>query len=65
VLFYPLGVASGQGSAVSGEASPEARFFRVVLLTILCTGLLVAAVGVVQQFTWNGKILWFFVPYDW
>jgi len=58
VLLYPFGAAGGQPGA-------EERFFRLVLLMILCTGLFVAALGVVQQFTWNGKILWFFVPYNW
>lgn len=65
VLFYPLSVANDQQSAVEKRTSPEGRFFRRVLLTILWSGLFVAVLGVVQQFTWNGKILWFFVPYDW
>ena len=26
---------------------------------------IVAVVGIVEFFTWNGKILWLFVPYDW
>ena len=34
-------------------------------MTVLFTGALVAAIGFVQQFSWNGKILWSFVPYDW
>ena len=45
--------------------SPEQRFLRSVFLAILVTGLLVAAVGFIERFSWNGKILWFFVPYDW
>jgi len=65
VLFYPLSVANDRQLVVEKRTSPEGRFFRRVFLTILCSGLLVAALGVVQQFTWNGKILWFFVPYDW
>jgi O-antigen ligase/tetratricopeptide (TPR) repeat protein len=81
VLFYPFGSASRQQLALSspppqggrtkeGGNSPdpreaERRFVRTVLLTVLCTGLLVAVLGVVHEFTSNGKILWFFVPYDW
>jgi len=66
VLCYPFGSSrNDQRPAVSGQPRSEERFFRVVLLTILCSGLLVATLGVVQRFTWNGKVLWFFIPYDW
>lgn len=57
VLFYPF--------EVSGRSSREERFYRAILLTVLISGILVACIGVVQRFTWNGRILWFFVPYDW
>ncbi len=57
VLLYPFGP--------SPQGTHEERFLRAILFTILCSGLLVACIGLVQQFTWNGKILWFFVPYDW
>src|SRR5207253_978178 len=33
--------------------SPEQRFLRSVVVGILLTGLLVAAVGFIQRFTWN------------
>lgn len=68
VLFYPFGFSQGEGSRLSaGGSRPQAErwFFRWVLLAILLTGLLVAATGFIQRYTWNGKILWFFVPYDW
>lgn len=68
VLIYPFGPpqeANGQKSAVSGRRYVEERFFRPVLRTVLFSGLLVALIGLVQLYTWNGKILWFFVPYDW
>ena len=59
-LSYPFGRAEQKQ-----EREMEERLVRRVLLTILCSGLLVAVVGIVQCFTWNGKILWVFVPYDW
>ena len=31
----------------------------------MCSGLIVAVVGMVEFFVWNGKISWLFVPYDW
>ncbi|MBI3800861.1 MAG: O-antigen ligase family protein [Deltaproteobacteria bacterium] len=81
VLFYPFGSASRQQLALPSPPpswgrtkergnsldprEAEMRFVRTVLLAILCTGLFIAVLGVVQEFTWNGKILWFFVPYDW
>ena len=43
----------------------DTRFFRLVLMAVLFAGLLVATIGFAQRFSWNGKILWFFVPYDW
>lgn len=54
-LFYPF-AASAKG---------EEKFFRAVLCAGLVIGVLVAGIGIVQHFNGNGKILWFFVPYDW
>jgi O-antigen ligase/tetratricopeptide (TPR) repeat protein len=59
-LSYPFGWAEQRRGR-----EREERFVQRVLLTILCSGLLVAVVGIIQCFTWNGKILWAFVPYDW
>ncbi|MBF6569637.1 MAG: O-antigen ligase family protein [Candidatus Binataceae bacterium] len=46
-------------------AEGERRFYRLVLTAIVITGVLVAAVGLVERVYWNGKILWLFVPMDW
>jgi O-antigen ligase/Tfp pilus assembly protein PilF len=43
---------------------PEDRFYRIVLATVISTGVVVAFLGLAEQATWNGKILWFFVPKD-
>jgi O-antigen ligase/tetratricopeptide (TPR) repeat protein len=43
---------------------PEDRFYRVVLATVILAGVVVAFLGLAEQATWNGKILWFFVPKD-
>jgi O-antigen ligase/Flp pilus assembly protein TadD len=50
---------------LSGASSGEGRFLRRLLFTVLFTGLSIAIIAFVQRLTWNGKILWFFVPYDW
>ena len=60
VVCYPFGQPSS-----SEQAKAEARFLRVMLLAILAIGLLIALVGIVQRATWNGKLLWFFVPDHW
>jgi O-antigen ligase/tetratricopeptide (TPR) repeat protein len=60
VAWYPV----GRGGRVR-QWDAEARFLRAVVLTILFSGGSVALVGIVQCFSWNGGILWFFVPYDW
>src|SRR5208282_2193688 len=52
---------------ITPEATPrdEDPLTRLLVAVILISGLAVAAVGLVQQVTWNGKVLWFFVPLDW
>src|SRR6185503_1639086 len=41
------------------------RFVRTILVIVLTSGALIAAIGIIQCFFWNGKILWFFVPEQW
>src|SRR5712692_2844300 len=65
VLLYPFSPSQQASGPYHEQENAEGRFLRAVLLTVLCTGLLVACIGLVQRVTWNGKILWFFVPYDW
>ena len=55
--FYPL--------AYGEDAESTLKFLRTMLRAILLTGFIVAFVGIIERATWNGKILWFFVPYDW
>ena len=43
----------------------EFRFPRRMLRLILAMGFVVASIGLIEQATWNGKLLWFFIPYDW
>jgi O-antigen ligase/Flp pilus assembly protein TadD len=57
-LLYPVGLGANQRER--GE-----RFARTVVFAALCAGTLVAVLGIAQRLTWNGKILWFFVPHDW
>jgi O-antigen ligase/tetratricopeptide (TPR) repeat protein len=56
--FYPLGDQLEPPAA-------EARFARTILRAILATGFVLAFVGLIERALWNGKLLWFFVPYDW
>jgi O-antigen ligase/Flp pilus assembly protein TadD len=57
-LLYPVGLGANQQER-------DRRFVRTVMFAVLCAGTLVAALGIAQRLTWNGKILWFFVPHDW
>ena len=43
----------------------EFRFPRRILRVTLAMGFVVALIGLIEQATWNGKLLWFFIPYDW
>ena len=56
VLLYPFG-------ANSGEEKAEERFYRTIFIAIVASATLIAAIGLVEAATWNGKILWLFTPY--
>jgi tetratricopeptide (TPR) repeat protein/O-antigen ligase len=60
IVGYPMG-DGGRGR----PREAEARFVRAVVCTSLFAGGLIALLGIVQCFAGNGKLLWFFVPYDW
>lgn len=57
VALYPFGAP--------GEPRSDLRFSRAVIAMVLATGLAVAFIGLANWASWNGKILWFFVPTDW
>jgi len=57
MVFYHAG--SGRG------VREQLALTRVVMIAILATGAIIALAGLVNWATWNGKILWVMVPYDW
>jgi tetratricopeptide (TPR) repeat protein len=57
VLCYPLRRYPQQNG--------ERRFWRRVLKVVLASGLIVGCIGLLQMTLWNGKVLWFYTPYDW
>jgi O-antigen ligase/Tfp pilus assembly protein PilF len=65
ILLYPFRVSDRWSSHNSDINPTEVNFIRAVLMAVLLSGLIVATIGIAQTFAWNGKILWFFVPYDW
>ncbi|MEA2649038.1 MAG: hypothetical protein QOG61_1473 [Candidatus Binataceae bacterium] len=58
ILCYPFGF-------VGAERETNARFMRQLVLAVVAIGAAVALIGLVEKATWNGRILWFFVPQDW
>jgi O-antigen ligase/Flp pilus assembly protein TadD len=58
VLACPVGF-------VGAEREADARFMRLVVLTLLIVGGAVAFIGLLEKATWNGRILWFYQPLDW
>ena len=48
-----------------GAPAEEARFVRWTIRAIVLSGLLVATIGLIERVTWNGKVLWTIVPYQW
>ena len=57
IALYPFGA--------DGDARAEERFGRAIFGMLLATGFVVAFLGLMNWASWNGKILWFFVPLDW
>ncbi len=57
VAFVPIG-------AIASTVERD-WFVGTVMTVFLAVGLAIATLGLVQQATWNGRILWFFVPLDW
>lgn len=62
VLLYPFARLRGESLRA---LRPDADFVRTLFMAVVFSGFIVAALGLIQRFSWNGKILWFFVPYDW
>ncbi len=58
VLCYPFGF-------VGAERAANARFMSQLALALISIGAAVALIGLIEKATWNGRILWFFVPHDW
>ncbi|MDO8431604.1 MAG: O-antigen ligase family protein [Candidatus Binatus sp.] len=56
-IFYPAGAGR--------EVKEGFALTRVLMLAILASGVIVALAGLANWGTWNGKILWVMVPYDW
>lgn len=57
VALYPFGLI--------GERETARDFYRIVCTTILLTGTVVAAEGLLQRAWWNGKLLWIWTAWDW
>ena len=57
VALYPFGA--------EGDPRAEERFCRTIFGLLLAMGFVVAFLGLMNWASWNGKILWFFVPLDW
>lgn len=55
VLLYPW----------NGGGAGEQRALRALVRALAGAAVLVAALALVQRATWNGRILWFFIPHDW
>jgi len=57
IALYPFGA--------EGDPRAEERFCRTIFGLVLAMGFVVAFLGLMNWASWNGKILWFFVPLDW
>lgn len=57
ILAYPFDLAGG--------GDREQSFMRTIVFAMMTTAVAVASVGLVERAWWNGRILWFFRPYDW
>ncbi len=57
ITLYPFGLI--------GERGREDKFYRTLIATILLTGIVVAAEGLLQRAWWNGRLLWIWTARDW
>jgi O-antigen ligase/tetratricopeptide (TPR) repeat protein len=57
MAFLPIG-------AIASKVERD-WFVGAAVKIFLAVGLGIATIGLIQQATWNGRILWFFVPLDW
>jgi O-antigen ligase/tetratricopeptide (TPR) repeat protein len=57
VALYPVARDTSDGD--------EDHLTRLLMGVALISGITVAVIGILQQVTWNGKVLWFYVPLDW
>ncbi len=57
IALYPFGAED--------DPHAEERFCRMIFGLLLAMGAVVAFLGLMNWASWNGKILWFFVPLDW
>lgn len=58
VLAFPFGF-------IGGEREANARFIRTLIIALLAIGTVLALIGLAEQASWNGRVLWFYVPQDW
>lgn len=58
VAYYPCGVGGD-------EAAAGRRFVSRCVLALCAVACAYAILGIVEQLTWNGQILWLLVPRDW
>ncbi len=48
-----------------GDRERERRFSSLVFTGLVGAGILIAALGVINRLSWNGRILWIWTPADW
>lgn len=58
VAYYPCG-------AGGDEAVASRHFVSRCVLALCAIGCAYAIVGIIEELTWNGRILWMLVPRDW
>ncbi len=62
IFFLVLGFPAGFPGS---EREANARFINLIVTGVIAIAAAMALLAIAERASWNGKILWMFIPHDW